>query len=253
MFAWDAGRKGLEVHALAEPTKLEALKKEYMQKKDTLENKAKTQILEKYGGEEHLNNAPPRELIFAQSEHYVEYSRTGEVIKGEDVGMTNTRYEEDIHPGNHTSVWGSFWNEGRWGFKCCYSFLKMSYCTGAAGRANFEATLADASAAFDKNTDRKGESRKNDHISDQAENKKHKKKKKKKDKKHVHNEDNFEAEVAKAMEKQRKEEETSAIKDERKRTYNCVSGGLDKELTEAEIEAYKRRKMREDDPMAGFL
>ena len=109
----------------------------------------------------------------------------------------------------------------------------MSYCTGAAGRANFEATLADASAAFDKNTDRKGESRKNDHISDQAENKKHKKKKKKKDKKDVHNEDNFEAEVAKAMEKQRKEEEISAIKDERKRTYNCVSGGLDKELTEA--------------------
>merc|ERR550525_288575 len=37
MFAWDAGRKGLEVHALAEPTKLEALKKEYVGKKDTLE------------------------------------------------------------------------------------------------------------------------------------------------------------------------------------------------------------------------
>ena len=99
MFAWDAGRKGLEVHALAEPTKLEALKKEYVQKKDTLKDEAKNQILEKYGGEEHMNNAPPRELIFAQSEHYVEYSRTGEVIKGEDAGMTKTKYEEDIHPG----------------------------------------------------------------------------------------------------------------------------------------------------------
>ena len=99
MFAWDAGRKGLEVHALAEPTKLEALKKEYVGKKDTLEEKAKNQILEKYGGAEHLNNAPPRELIFAQSEHYVEYSRTGEVIKGEDAGMTKSKYEEDVHPG----------------------------------------------------------------------------------------------------------------------------------------------------------
>ena len=48
MFAWDAGRKGLEVHALAEPTKLEALKKEYVQKKDTLKDEAKNQILEKY-------------------------------------------------------------------------------------------------------------------------------------------------------------------------------------------------------------
>ena len=99
MFAWDAGRKGLEVHALAEPTKLEALKKEYVQKKDTLKDKAKNQILDKYGGEEHLNNAPPRELIFAQSEHYVEYSRTGELIKGEEAGMTKTKYEEDVHPG----------------------------------------------------------------------------------------------------------------------------------------------------------
>ena len=39
MFAWDAGRKGLEVHALAEPTKLEALKKEFVEKKEKLENK----------------------------------------------------------------------------------------------------------------------------------------------------------------------------------------------------------------------
>ena len=45
MFAWEAGRKGLEVHALAEPTKLEALKKEYVQKKDTLKERLKIVFL----------------------------------------------------------------------------------------------------------------------------------------------------------------------------------------------------------------
>merc|ERR1712165_500590 len=46
MFSWEAGRKGLEVHALADPTKLEALKKEFVEKKDKLENKAKNDLLD---------------------------------------------------------------------------------------------------------------------------------------------------------------------------------------------------------------
>ena len=89
-------------------------------------------------------------MIFAQSEHYVEYSRTGEVVKGEEASMTKSKHEEDIHPGNHTSVWGSFWHEGKWGFKCCYSFEKRSYCTGASGRVNFETSLSNAAAAFER-------------------------------------------------------------------------------------------------------
>ena len=32
------------------------------------------------------------------------------------------------------SVWGSFWNAGRWGYQCCHSFIKESYCTGQAGK-----------------------------------------------------------------------------------------------------------------------
>jgi len=253
MFAWEAGRKGLEVHALAEPTKLEALKKEYVQKKDTLKEKAKNTILEKYGGEEHLNNAPPRELIYAQSERYVEYSRTGEVVKGEEASMTKTKYEEDIHPGNHTSVWGSFWHEGKWGFKCCYSFEKRSYCTGASGRDNFESSISNKAAAFERKSESKIEIENSEKDDDKHDKKKHKKKKKKKDKK-KHDEEDFETQVAKAMEKQRREEENAEnVKDDRKRSYNSLSSGFDKELTEAEIEAFKRRRVREDDPMAGFM
>ncbi len=133
MFAWEAGHKGLDVHALAEPTKLEVLKKEYSAKKDDFKGEVKNKILDKYGGAEYLE-APPKELIFAQTEHYVEYTRHGQLIKGEEKTSVKSRYEEDVLNGNHTTVWGSFWSEGRWGYKCCHSMLKKSYCTGAVGR-----------------------------------------------------------------------------------------------------------------------
>ena len=28
---------------------------------------------------------------------------------------------------------GSYWKEGRWGYKCCHSFFKYYYCTVEAG------------------------------------------------------------------------------------------------------------------------
>lgn len=101
-------------------------------------------ILDKYGGEEHLE-APPRELIFAQTEEYVEYSRCGRLVitivvnfiianliilfilfipivfarhgkllKGEEANVVRSSYEEDKLVGNHTLVWGSWWSEGRY-------------------------------------------------------------------------------------------------------------------------------------------
>lgn len=34
---------------------------------------------------------------------------------------------------NHTTVWGSYWEDGRWGFACCHQLVKNAYCTGQAG------------------------------------------------------------------------------------------------------------------------
>ena len=47
---------------------------------------------------------------------------------------------EDVHPGNHSSVWGSWFNRRnmRWGYACCFSQLKGAYCTGELGRQAFE-------------------------------------------------------------------------------------------------------------------
>ena len=47
--------------------------------------------------------------------------------------QARTRYEENVCPGNHTSVFGSWWQDGQWGFACCHQTTKNSYCTGEAG------------------------------------------------------------------------------------------------------------------------
>lgn len=54
-----------------------------------------------YGGQEHLD-APPPELLLAQTEDYVEYSRHGTVIKGQEKAVARSKYEEDVMINNHT-------------------------------------------------------------------------------------------------------------------------------------------------------
>ncbi|KIH48955.1 hypothetical protein ANCDUO_20972, partial [Ancylostoma duodenale] len=89
-------------------------------------------LLSKYGGAEYLESTP-KELLFAQTEQYVEYSRKGKVLKGAERAAVKSRYEEDVYPMNHTSVFGSYWKDGKWGYRCCHSFVKNSYCLKEEG------------------------------------------------------------------------------------------------------------------------
>nr|CRZ24375.1 Bm4870 [Brugia malayi] len=139
VFAWQARCKGIDVHALAEPTKLEAMKKEFEQQKLSAKEEHKSKLLEKYGGE--YLHAPPKELLLAQTENYVEYNRKGKVVKGEERRGILSRYEEDRYLNNHKSVWGSYWKSGQWGFACCHSFIKNSYCLGEVGKDRNATTL----------------------------------------------------------------------------------------------------------------
>jgi pre-mRNA-processing factor SLU7 len=215
LFAWEAGAKGLDVHALAEPTKLEALKKEYKTKKTEFKGEAKRSILDKYGGVEHLE-APPRELIFSQTEDYVEYTRHGKIIKGEEDPVVRSRYEEDVHPGNHSAIFGSYFTEGKWGFGCCHSFVKNSYCTGAAGKEAGENTLTLPPPT------RKVEEKEDD-VEKEKEEKKEEKKEKKKDQdgddEKDKSSDSSEDEEAKAesVQKMKEKEEKQQKKRDKKR------------------------------------
>lgn len=47
-------------------------------------------------------NAPARELLLAQTEDYVEYSRHGAVLKGLEKAVARSKYEEDVLINNHT-------------------------------------------------------------------------------------------------------------------------------------------------------
>ncbi|KAI8073282.1 Pre-mRNA splicing Prp18-interacting factor-domain-containing protein [Gongronella butleri] len=132
MFAWQAADRGTDVHLQANPTQVALLHKEFEDKKDKVRGSTQQSILDKYGGAEHLETLP-KELLLAQTENYVEYSRTGRVIKGQERAKAKSKYEEDVLVNNHQSVWGSYWADGKWGYQCCRSFMKNSYCTGQAG------------------------------------------------------------------------------------------------------------------------
>ncbi|EDR11885.1 uncharacterized protein LACBIDRAFT_246820, partial [Laccaria bicolor S238N-H82] len=143
LFAWQAAARGNDVHLNANPTQGELLHYEFRQKKEELKDTTKTSILAKYGGAEYLDTAP-KELRQGQTEDYVEYSRTGQVIKGRERAKAKSKYPEDVYINNHTAVWGSWYNssDGTWGYACCHSNIHISYCSGQAGIDAAEASSA---------------------------------------------------------------------------------------------------------------
>lgn len=264
LFAWEAHGKGVDVHVLAEPTKLELLQHEYESKKEEFKDSVKDNVLQKYGGEEYLQ-VPPKQLLLAQTENYTEYSRDGRIIKGAEKQIIRSRYEEDVYINNHTAVWGSFWKAGEWGFKCCHSFIRNSWCCkqsiGAensgevSSHAREEAVeervkvvekektpvpSSSSSSSDSSEGEEKRRSRKRD--------KKRKKKKKQKDKRKV--KDKLQLALEAEDERNKEFEETMAT-DERKRKYNSMYEA--KEPTEEEMEAYKMKRFREEDPMSQFM
>jgi len=128
VFAWDAYKHGEKIHDFAQPTQAAQMHNIFKKRSDNLKDTQQKELLEKYGGEEHLE--APREIIFSQEENYVEYSRDGRVLKGRERAYEKSKYEEDVMVGNHTSIWGSYFDvqSGRFGYKCCRQLLRNSYC-----------------------------------------------------------------------------------------------------------------------------
>lgn len=69
------------MHPIADPSQAEMLRKNFDEKKTTLKEEQKQRILDKYGGAEHLE-VPDARLLAGQTENYVEYDRTGRIVKG---------------------------------------------------------------------------------------------------------------------------------------------------------------------------
>ncbi|KAK4408146.1 Pre-splicing factor SLU7 [Sesamum angolense] len=226
----------LEIITIDRSSQAELLYKSFKINKEKLKSQTKDTIMEKYGNaatEEEL----PRELLLGQSEREVEYDRAGRIIRGQETALPKSKYEEDVYINNHTSVWGSWWKDHQWGYKCCQQTVRNSYCTGAAGieaaeaaadlmKANIarkEATEEAPAAAEEKRLATWGSEVPDDLVLDQEKL----------------------AEALKKEDERRREE-----RDERKRKYNVK---WNDEVTPEDMEAYRMKRVHHDDPMKDFL
>lgn len=142
-FAWEAqeGKGDTSMHMQANPTAGAFYRRKEEEEAARVRAEREKALLEKYGGGDEESNAAAKALQAAavtESETFVEYDESG-AIKGLPKTTAKSKYAEDVYPGNHTSVWGSWWADFKWGYACCRAFVKNSYCTGEAGIQAFEA------------------------------------------------------------------------------------------------------------------
>lgn len=137
-YAWESQERGDKdkQHLQANPTSGEYFRRKEKEEAEARTAALKKMLLEKYGGEEHNPSKQVRDMI-TESDCFVEYDDDG-TIKGAPKMAARSKYQEDVFTNNHTSVWGSWWKDFEWGYACCHSTMKNSYCTGEQGRIAFE-------------------------------------------------------------------------------------------------------------------
>ncbi|KEY65849.1 hypothetical protein S7711_05855 [Stachybotrys chartarum IBT 7711] len=140
-FAWEAQEKSGDTtqHLQANPTAGEFYRRKEQEEKERKRAELEKKLLEKYGGDDQKAlPAALRSMAVTESEAFVEYDESG-LIKGAPRKKARSKYAEDVFINNHTSVWGSWWSNFTWGYACCHSFVKNSYCTGEEGKEAWEA------------------------------------------------------------------------------------------------------------------
>jgi pre-mRNA-processing factor SLU7 len=126
-FAWESNEGGKNVILEASPSQAELLHREFIEKKKKMEIEKQNKLKEKYGLEE--TKELPKDLLLGQTEQYFEYSNQGDVIGGKKIIMPKSSWEEDVYHNDHTSVWGSYFHQGEWGYQCCQKLEYESFCT----------------------------------------------------------------------------------------------------------------------------
>ena len=138
-YAWESQERGdkNKTHLQANPTSGEYFLRKEKEEREAERKAHQKMLLEKYGGEKHLQPAPLQDTAVTENERYVEYDASG-AIKGTSKTVAQSKYSEDVYINNHTTVWGSWWKDFRWGYACCHSTTKNSYCAGEEGRKAYE-------------------------------------------------------------------------------------------------------------------
>ena len=243
----DAGHDAKYINMTANPTQAELAFKRDQETKERLKDEKENAILKEYGGTEYLQ-AMPDELKFSH-ENFVEYRPDGTLLKGAEAAIPTSKYVEDVYTNGHTSVWGSYWTAGQWGFSCCKSTVRNSLCVSgskddAAKTESKEETEEDKQARL---MEEEMEALEKQMLLDSTE--------------------KTEAEEQEAKRKQQKakSKETEAVSRKRKALIDEVAasgrrldvselqlmgGGM--EITEEHLREYKRQRVNPEDPMAKF-
>ncbi|KAI9701708.1 MAG: sla2 Src-like adaptor 2 [Bogoriella megaspora] len=222
-YAWENEEKGgnKQIHMQAMPTAGEYLRKKEIEAQKKEKEETKQALLAKYGSQAKFQEKPPE---IAETERYVEYDEKGK-IKGAPEKKVKSKYAEDVFINNHTSVWGSWWSNFKWGYACCHSMTKNSYCTGDEGKRAFEeSSRLRIAESLDTQEVPKSIAWKEEAAHEE----------------HVPN----------GVEKDSKQKLDQAAREKRsKRTIDQMTGGA----TEEEMEDYRRKRVAHDDPMAEML
>lgn len=139
-YAWETQEKTGDTsqHLQANPTAGEFYRKKEKEEAEKKRAEREKLLREKYGDNVSTMPAALKDMAVTESESYVEYDEIG-LIKGAPKTSAKSKYPEDVYINNHTSVWGSWWSNFQWGYACCHSLIKNSYCTGEEGKQAWEA------------------------------------------------------------------------------------------------------------------
>lgn len=270
LFAWDAERKGVDLHPLANPSQAELLKKEFKAKATELKTQRKQALLDKYGGQEHLDGGaglastvqastkqaiPDRNVRFGVDVTQKVFSKDGRLLKqdGKEIKQEprKSKYEEDVFINGHTSVFGSYFHRGAfaWGYADDHSLLRNSYCTGETGRqANDEAnamTYGTGQAGSAELAQARGMLKAMAPRSETASGRNVMQ-----DKSKLYGEANQAVELDKEKLKRALEEEDRNGHGKKKQKYHSMQADVD--VTEEHMEAYRLRREQKNDPMAAI-
>ncbi|EGS22705.1 putative pre-mRNA splicing protein [Thermochaetoides thermophila DSM 1495] len=136
-YAWEVQERtgDTTLHLQANPTAGALLRKKESEEREAKRRKRAEMLASQYGEQPILPEA--LRTAITESETFVEYDEAG-LIKGAPKREAKSKYPEDVLINNHTSVWGSWWSDFKWGYACCHSFVKNSYCTGDVGKRALE-------------------------------------------------------------------------------------------------------------------
>lgn len=263
--------RDLNLNNVCMPSQAELFYKYFKEKKGSFKSEQLKKVLAKYGGEEHL-------IIPDGIKENV--NNDNEVYADNNNGISNRSiYPEDIFINGHSSIWGSFFNDKfGWGYKCCFSFDKNSYCKGENGKKDnlrfineHEDTIKELSAK-DKEKKRlhdeqlriRNEKEEkngvfNDFFErlDKFENNGYTSKKTKREEDSNTPNDSYDPKkLMKAVEKEKMRNDkdlsivnTNLAYKKRKFDPNQLMGKDDVTVTKEDMEAYKLMKMHFDDPL----